>query len=424
MQNTNPNVSSDAFRGPLAFLIASLACLCASAAWLVISPALLLDPKIAPQSTAWIYLAVYGCALTGFFGLVYRSVPIIFGLPLYSPQFVILHLVFHLVGLGLLMPTAFQEDPSTGVMGQTFLACGAVTFIVNISASFKREDRPDASAAFIATAMLWLGIMLIVGLPFAKNPFVAFFSPSAWTPATLELCIAGVIINGLLGLALRVTALRLGSSMERTNTPWFALALVNAGAAWVFAATAFGPPAFVLFCAALYLAGILIYLARFTAILEARKEESLDWDSKILFTALWMVPVGVVMFGYAVWSRAATPDASVQLEASTLLAALLGACVPALVALIYQTSSLLRGDEHGPDAPLDVRLSSQILLAAFFNYAIGVLMIIPGAWLGIEKMVGLGSLFLLMGSIGFLGNFLQMLRAKSAQPLPGEEQAA
>jgi len=416
MQTTNPNIPSDAVRGPLAFLITSLVFLCLSAAWLALNPELLMDPKISPQSTAWIYLSVYGFALTGVFGLVYRSVPIVFGMPLYSPQFVMLHLVFHIVGLLILIPTAFQEAATMGIMGQTFIACGAVTFIVNVASSFKREDRPDASAAFIATAMLWLGIMLVVGVPFAQNPFIGFFSTSAWTPATIVLCLGGVVINAILGLALRITALRLGSTPERTNTPWFALALVNSGAAWVFAATAFGPPNFAIFCAAIYLVGVLIYLARFTAILQNRDQESLDWDTKILTTALWMIPVCTAMFALAVWNRHIQKDASLQLEAATLLAAILGTCVPGLVALFYQISSLIRSDERGPDAPLDVRLSSQILLAAFFNYAVGVLMIIPGAWLGIEKMLALGTLFLTVGAIGFLGNFLYMLRGKSPQP--------
>lgn len=415
MQTTNPNITSDAVRGPLAFLITALVFLCLSAAWLALNPELLLDPKISPQSTAWIYLAVYGFALTGVFGLVYRSVPIVFGMPLYSPQFVMLHLVFHILGLLVLIPTAFQETGTMGVMGQTFIACGAVTFIVNVAASFKREDRPDASAAFIAASMLWLAVMLVVGIPFAQNPFIGFFSHSAWTPATLVLCIGGVVLNAILGLALRISALRLGSKVERTNTPWFALALVNSGAAWLFAAIAFGPPYFAIFCAVVYLLGVFVYLARFTSILQNRVQEDLDWDTKILVTALWMIPVGVSMFGLAVWSRQQQADSPLQLEAATILAAILGACVPGLIALFYQISSLIRDDERGPEAPLDVRLSSQILLAAFFNYATGVLMIIPGAWLGIEKMVGLGTLFLTVGAIGFLGNFLYMLRGKSLE---------
>ena len=419
METTNPNVSADAVKGPLAFTIASLVFLCLSAAWLALNPSLLAQPKISPESSAWIYLAVYGFALTGFYGLVYRSVPLLFGVPLYSPQMVILNLAFHLIGLLILLPAVFYPDLPQGVMGQTFLACGAVTFIVNIASTFKREERPNVPAAFIATSLLWLGIMIVVGIPFAKTPLIAFFSGTDWSPATLELCIAGAVLNAIFGVALSTTPLRIGSTVERTNTPWFAFVLVNSGAAWLFAATAFGPSEFIIFCAALYLVGVMVYLARFTALLQHREEESLDWDSKILYCALWMVPVSLVLFGFAVWTRHVQKDATFQLEAATLLAVVLGVCVPGLVALFYQTSSILRGDERGEDAPLDVRLSTQILLAAFFNYAVGVLMIIPGAWLGIEKMLGLGTLFLTVGAIGFLGIFLYMLRPKSAEARQG-----
>ena len=199
---------------------------------------------------------------------------------------------------------------------------------------------------------------------------------------------------------------------------------MNSGAAWLFAATAFGPPAFVLFCAALYLSGVLVYIARFTSILQQREGAGLEWDSKILYTALWMIPVCVVLFGFAVWTRHFQNAPSAQLEASVLLAVILGACVPGLVALYYQTASLIRDDARGESAPLDVRLSAQILLAAFFNYAVGVLMLIPGAWLGIEKMLGLGTLFLAVGSCGFLFNFLYMLRPKSPERAPEAVRAA
>ena len=415
METTNPNIPTDAVKGPLAFTIASLVFLCLSAVWLALNPSLLAQPKISPESSAWVYLAVYGFALTGFYGLVYRSVPILFGVPLYGPQMVVLHLVFHLVGLLILLPAVFYPDLPQGVMGQTFLACGAVTFIVNIASSFKREERPNVPAAFIATSLLWLGIMIIVGIPFSKTPLIAFFSGTDWSPATLALCLAGAVLNAIFGVALGTTRLRIGSTVESTNTPWFAFVLINSGAAWLFAATAFGPPEFILFCAALYLLGVLVYLARFTAILQHREDESLEWDTKILYTALWMIPVSLALFGYAVWMRHLQKDAPLQLEAASLLALVLGVCVPGIVALIYLTSSLLRGDERGENAPLDVRLSAQILLAAFFNYAVGVLMIIPGAWLGIEKMLGLGTLFLTVGSIGFLGNFLRSLRPKTSE---------
>ena len=424
METTNPNVPADAVKGPLVFTIASLVMLCLSAVWLALNPSLLADPKISPESTAWVYLAVYGFALSGMYGLVYRAVPIILGVPLYSPQMVILNIAFHLVGLIILLPAAFNPDMPQGVMGQTFLACGAITFIVNIGASFKREERPNAPSAFLAASLLWLGIMVVVGIPFAKSPLVPFFGGSDWSPATLVLCIAGAVLNSVFGVSLRTTALRIGSGLEGSNLPWFALALLNSGAAWLFAATAFGPSEFILFCAGLYLLGVLVFLAGFTAMLQRREVETLEWDSKILYTALWMLPVSVLLFGFAVWTRQAQKDAPLSLEASALLAIVLGVCVPALMALFYQTSSLIRGDERGADAPLDVKLSAQILLAAFFNYAVGALMIIPGAWLGIEKMLGLGTLFLIVGSVGFLGIFLHMLRPKTSETRQESTQTA
>jgi len=402
-----PEKNVPAGNGPLAFLIASLVLLCLSAAWLAFRPALLLTPKISPESTAWLYGAIYGFALTGVYGLVYRSAPLVFNAPLYSPQFVVFHFIFHLVGLLILIPAAFYPESQLGVTGQTFLACGAATFIVNIAGTFKQEGRPDVPATFIAISMLWLGIMLVVGIPFTKHPLIGFFANSAWGAATLALCIAGVVLNTILGLALRLTPLRLGGKIERAGPPWFALALVNSGAAWLFAATAFGPAPFILLCATLYLAGVMVYLTCFTSILQHREEPVFEWDSKILATALWMIPVCVILFGFAVWTR------SSQSEAATFLAVILGACVPGLAALFYQTASLLRDDERGGDAPLTVRLSAQVLLASFFNYAVGVLMLIPGIWLGIEKMLGLGSLFLTVGAIGFLCNFLHMSRPKS-----------
>jgi len=385
-------------------LIASLVCLCLSAAWLAIRPSLLLDPKIAPESVAWVYVALYGFALTGVYGLIYRVVPWVFHAPLYGSPFVILHLVFHAAGVLLLLPSAFQPESQMGVMGQTFLACGALIFMVNISKTFKQEARPDVSETFILTTLLWLGIMLGIGIPFASRPLVGLFSGTGWSAATLVLCMAGVVLNAVLGIALRVFPLRLGVATERAGGAWFAFVLVNSGTAWLFAATAFGPTSFVIFCAALYLAGVLLCLGCFTAILQARAGADLDWEDKILLTALWMIPVCVILFGFAAWTHPPQGEELIRGGAAVTLACLLGTCAPGLVALFYQTASL--DEETRPLAPLP----AQILLAAFFNYAVGILMLVPGVWLGIEKMLGLGSLFLAVGALGFFGNFLYILR--------------
>jgi hypothetical protein len=94
-------------------------------------------------------------------------------------------------------------------------------------------------------------------------------------------------------------------------------------------------------------------------------------------------------------------------DGAGVLTVLLGVVIPATIALVFQLIRLSRERiaEDG-NAPLRSRISGQILLAAFFNYATGVLLVIPGSWAGIERMVSLGSLFLLVGAAGFFGNFL------------------
>lgn len=400
-------------KGSTAFLVTSLVFLCCASLWLAIQPGLLLDPKMSTHTTAWLYLVVFGVAFPGVYGVVYRAMPIIFGVPLYSTQFVVLHLAFHLAGLFIAVPMAFQPDLPHAMLGQSFLACGAIVFIVNVWGSFKLNAMPDASAAFIACSLLWLAVSLMVGMPFSKAPLFPFLAKGDWSTATFELALGGFVINTILGLALKTTALRLGSDVERTNTPWFALSLTNAAIAWLFAATIYGPAEFVIFCLVVYLAGALAYLGRFLSILGRRESEVLEWDGKILFTSLCMLPVALALLGWDVWVRRDPANASPQLDAAAVLSTLLGVAVPAIIALLYQTVALTRGALVA--GSLKERVASQVLLAAFFNYAIGFLLIVPGSWLAIEKMVTLGTLFLSVGSIGFLANLLFILRPASTE---------
>ena len=421
METTNSNIPAAAPKGPLLFSIAALVMLCLATGWLALKPYLLAEPQITPESTAWVYLIIYGFALSGLYGLVYRGVSVLSGMRLFSSKMVFLHVVFHLAGVILLILSAYQPDQPPILVGQGLLACGVLTFLLNLAASFRREGRPNVSSAFLVSSLLWLGIMIVAGIPFAKTSLIPFFEGTDWAPATLMLCLTGAVLNGIFGVSLGTTARRIGSRGEGLPLSWLAFILLNAGVAWLFAAITFGPPVFILICAGVYLLGQLVFLAGFTVMLQRRDEEVLEWDSKILYTSLWMLPVCLGLFVFAVWTRQVQAEAPLKPEAAALLALVLGVCVPAMVATFYQISSLLRGEASGEEAPLMVKLSQNVLLASFFNYAIGVLMLIPGAWLGIEKMLGLGTLFLIVGSVGFLGNFLFMLRPANR---PASEQAA
>lgn len=397
---------------PLAFLTTAFIFLCLASLWLVVRPGMLLGAKPTPQATAWLYLLIYGFALPGVFGLIYLAIPLIFKNELYSSQFVILHLAFHLAALLMIIPAEFMEW-SQSTLGQTFLACGVIIFLVNVTLSFPKERQAEASSAFFCAAAFWLAIMQGIGLPLANEPLLPFLRKSDWSFASLALCIAGVVFNSILGLALRLTSMRLKSEAVYTESAWVAFALTNFGVAWLFAAITYGPPGFIFFCGAIYFFGVLIYLGRFLSILQFRPQGKIDWDSKILLTALSMIPIGILVLEASVMIRWMQPQSSNVLNVIIVLVALLGVTVPGIVALCYQIMRLTR-------ANLNSLLSEQILLAAFFNYAVGACLIISGSWTGIEKMLSLGVLFQFAGSCGFFFNFSPMLY--SNQRTPGERQ--
>lgn len=421
--------------GAAAFLVTSLAALVLAMLMLAGRPTFLLTPVLTAHGLAWLEWLVFGCAFSGFYGVVYDALPRTFGVPLYSTKMTLLHFGFHLSGLALVIFGLFGEGVSQSQMGPTFLACGVVVFVVNVAGSLKSMPRPDAAAAFLCATCLWLVITAILGVPFAAEPPLTLFPTTGWNAGWLVLAVAGVVINGTLGLALRVTPLALGVESKRSAAPWWALVFMNAGLAWLFAAVSLAPMPFVLFCVAIYLVGALVYLGAMPAMLRTGTANPLVWDAKILVTATCMIPVAATLLAVAAWERLAVvpvdpaavapvveevakgplPFNFFAVDGAVVLTVLLGVSVPALVALVFQLLRIENGlpasEESGG---FRSRLANQILLASFFNYAIGVLMVVPASWIGIEQIVSLGSLFLLVGAAGFLGNYL-FLSKRSVQ---------
>jgi hypothetical protein len=360
----------------------------------------------------------------------------VYGISLYSEKFVFLHYGFHVAGTVLVLLGVVWPQFPQAAMGATFLGCGALIFAVNVGGTFRSLVRPDVASAYLTATVVWLLVMAFLGLPFAKIAPLPMLEGRDWSAAWLVFSVAGVFLNGLMGLALRVSPHALGVPLLKTDTAWYALAFTNAGLAWLFGAVAFGPMPFVIFCAVVYLAGIFIYLAEFHGILRRRASHLLVWDAKILLTGFWLLPVAVGFLIWAAWRRmelaaiavaeaaaaaasgvAAVPEEIeapagplpvefLPVDGALFLTVVIGVALPGLVALMFQLIRLQNGlPTEEENLPLRARLSSQILLASYFNYATGVLMVVPGAWAGIEKIVALGTLFLLVGVLGFLGNY-------------------
>jgi len=422
------------------FFFTSLVFLLLGSLMLAGRPAFLLSPVLTGHGLSWLLLLLFGCGLPGVFGVVYWAIPKVFARPLYSEKFVFLHYAFHYAGFLLVLASVILPGFGRGEMGMTFIACGALALGINLARTFHPPSEPDVASAFLASSVLWLLVVALLGVPFSEKAPLQALDGTGWSAGWLVLALTGVLINLPMGIALRVTPFAFGSRVTKSGTPWYALVFSNAALAWMFSATVFGPPSFLLFCAGVYLVGVILYFARYFSVLQNRTVAALPWDGKILLTSFSLVPVAACMLMYSSWQHMQRAVASGQnelvsatpagdetevaagvlpleffpVDGALVLTCILGIAVPAIVALGFGLVRIEKGRHASATAEFSARtrLAEQILLAAYFNYASGVLLIIPGAWLAIEQMVSLGSLFLVMGAVGFLGNAIFAGKAK------------
>lgn len=428
MNNADTSNHGSNAAGAITFAVTSLVFLAIGCLMLAGRPGFLLGETLTGHGQAWINLLLYGFALPATFGAVYWALPQAFNVPLYSPQMVFLHYGFHLAGFMIVMLLPFVPELPQAAMGSVFIACGAVVFIVNVALSLRQMPRPDAASAFISTVCVWLAVVAFLGLPFAANAPLPLLAGTSWSAGWLFFVVAGVFFNAMFGLALRVTPPAVGAKHERTQAAWYGLAIINVGVAWSFAATTFGPLMFLLVTTGVFLVGSLIFLVDFWLLLQRRTQRDLGWDAKILLTAVWMIPATACVLIYNVVERlgiepvaALDPAAAAGLEEvsgpapitvmsldwTVGLTALIATAVPGLVAVIFQLQKLHAG-RTGEQTNRE-KVAGQVLLASFFNYAVGAGLVVVGAWGSEEQMLGLGAVFLVVGALGFLGNFLYNL---------------
>ncbi len=427
--------------GARAFVVTSLVFLVLGMLMLAGRPGFLLTPVLTGHGVAWLDLLVFGFAFPAAFGVTYLAIPRTFGRPLFSEKFVYLHLGFHLAGTLLVIVAPLLPQLRQASMGPTFVAVGAIIFAVNVACSLRNLRVPDAGAAFLATALLWLMITAFFGTPFSDVPPLTIFAGAGWNAGWLALALGGFVFNAICGLALRVTPAALEVAESHPAPAWYALAFGNLGLAWLFAALAFGPMTFVLFCAGTSFVGALLFLGWFAALVQRTTSSVLGWDVRIFLASLSLVPVAIGLVGLAAWERlkivaapAAAAPAPVEektgllpleflpVDGAVVLTVLLAIAIPALIGILFQIVRVEKGWTAGESgAPFSFRLGGQILLAAYFNYAVGVLMVIPAAWAGIEQILRLGTLFLLVGAAGFLGNYFYMAGKATAEPERSKE---
>lgn len=428
-----PSLAASSADAPAArwFLNLSLISLVGAFGLLAIRPEFVMTSHLTPEGLAWLLLLVFGTGLSGVFAVIYEAIPRFFGPRTFSRSLVLLHFGFHLAGTALTCAAAAWPEQIRGGHGSALLVCGAVVFAINLTGAFRGSADAGISAAALALSGLWLLVIALAGVPFAEKAPVEFLEGSSWSASWLVLALAGVLINAPLGIGLRVLPGALGLPAVSPDRALGALVLSNLGLAWMAAAVAFGPPGFAAVCSAVYALGMLFFLGEFVSLVRRRPSTYLPWDVRIFLSALFVAPVPAALVLWSVWERlkpvpvvdesvtespAATALEFLRMDGSVVLTALLAVAIPAILALAFQLVRL--GDASRTEATVRGRLPEPILLAAFFNYAAGVLLVVPAALAGIERIVGLGSLFLLAGALGFLGNlWWQKSRTPTGNPI-------
>lgn len=431
--NIDPSHSSRSpGAGALVFVVTALVSLVLSSFMLAGRSDFLLSEIISGHGQAWIKLLLLGFGFPAVFGVVYWALPCAFGVPLASRAAVFLHYALHLAGLLAALAATFVAALSDAKIASILLACGGVVFIINAGVALWRFPSPDPAVAFLTTTLVFLAGALAMGVPFAAKPLLPMFAGENWSAGWIVLVTGGILFNVLLGLSFRITPLLAGEKPGRIPSAWYALLIVNFGAAWTFAATTFGPLLFMLLCGGIFLIGILFYLGSFRGVLQQRNSIASAWDTRVFAGAVWMVAGSAAVFAWTAWHRlglqaateaadaavpvadaaASAPIAVMPLDWTAGLVALLAAAVPGLVAVMFQLQRLRRRAAGAPS-----RVADHVLLASFFNYAVGVALVIVGAWGGEAQMLSLGTIFLVFGTSGLLGIFLYHL-ARPGSGLP------
>ena len=394
------------------FVVTSLVFLVLASLLLAAQPGVLLAKTLTGHGQAWISLLLFGFGLPAVYGAVYGALPRVFGLPLCSAQAVYLHYGFHFAGLMIVLLLPFVPELPQAAWGGGLIACGGALFILNVACTLRRMERPDVAACYLSTMMVWLAAGLLLGPPFAAQAPLAALDGTSWSAGIVVLLVAGVLFNAILGLALRVTPLSIGTRPERSTAAWYALAILNAGVAWVFAGATFGPAAFLFFCAVILIAGALIYL-RFSEPARAPPHRAVLCGADAP-CRVWMIPMAALLLIHDAGERLHLPppvpaDAAPlipepvtigALDWTVALTAMFAASIPGILGILFQLQDL----HGGGDAP--ARGFPGRLLPALGVYAAGTAILIAGVWTGAGILPGLGAVLLALGTIGFLGHFV------------------
>ncbi len=391
-------------KAPRRFLTLALLSLAASSLWLAARPELLLEAKPGAHLLGWLYLLVVGFFFSAGFAAFYSVAPAAFQTRLFRGVMAHGHFLAHVLCVLFLIPLFFFSGAEWLKHFWPVLYAIPLIFVLPLVWALQSGKRGGAALAFLRAAGFWLVVVFAAAILLTVNHFSPFVREGQWIAATLQILIAGVFGNLILGTLLALVAPPSGDGRPLPGRAWMGFLAINLGVALLFHAMALGPRALIVGCAAVFLAGVLLITLEIYSLQRRAVLPAMDSPMKFLFIAVLLIIPSVSIGVAGLWGAELLPDTSQAIQNSGVLAALLGVVALAAIGLIDKLLPLLPGASQ-PQAAEGLAknpLMPQIQVAGYINDLVGVCLMVPGILIGSERVVSLGTLFFVMGVVGFL----------------------
>jgi hypothetical protein len=344
---------------PLAFVLTGLAALLVGTGWLLARPALLTTYHYNQYIIALTHLFVLGWIGSIVMGAMYQLVPVALESQLHSQRLASWQWAFHVVGFaGMAWMFAQWNLKQVGHFGCLF-AIGGGLFVYNLARTLGRARKWNATAAAMASALVWLAVAIVAGLSIATGKcsyetaaggaltggllhglrvvggFMAQFDAISAMHAHAHLGVIGCFTMLIVGVSYKLIPMFALSEVQSARRAAWSVALLNLGLAGSFITVLLRSP-WKVGCALLIVASLALYGWEVIAILRARNRRSLDWGMRYFLTALaWLAPLSALALLLS-WPGLPLNPLTGQLENLYGFVGLLGVISFAIIGMLYK----------------------------------------------------------------------------------------
>lgn len=306
---------------PLAFMLTGIAALLTGVIWLVAQPSVLASYHYNQYVIAATHLFALGWICSIIMGAIYQLVPVALETKLYSERIAKWQFVFHIVGfVGMVWMFRVWNMKQVGHFASVF-AVGVGLFVYNIARTLRRVPKWNVTATAVTAALFWISVTIVAGLSIAASKctyestsglataggvksvvaglrsvsmFMARFDQISAMHAHAHLSGVGFFTLLIVGVSYKLIPMFTLSEIQNPRRAIASVVLLNVGLAGSFITILLRSPWKLAF-AFVIIAALICYGLELSAILRARKRQSLDWGIKYFLTAVaLLIPLALL----------------------------------------------------------------------------------------------------------------------------------